>query len=59
MGVKWYPRSQIHRALFSRLENLEALPKVLELPRTDRYLADMLIRSSSVEEMNQKVGLAP
>ncbi len=59
MGVKWYPRSQIHRALFSRLENLEAIPKVLELPITDRYLADMLIRSSSVEEMNQKVGLAP
>jgi hypothetical protein len=59
MGVKWYPRSQIHRALFSRLENLEALEKVLELPVTDRYLADMLRRSSSVEEMHQKVGLTP
>jgi hypothetical protein len=59
MGVKWYPRSKIHRALFSRLENLEALQKVLQLPVTDRYLADMLRRSSSVEEMEQKVGLTP
>jgi hypothetical protein len=59
MGIKWYPKSQIHRALFSRLENIEAIRNVLELPATDRYLADMLIRSSSVEELDRKIGLAP
>jgi len=59
MGVKWYPRSQIHRALFSRLENLEPMSKVLQLPVTDHYLADMLRRASSVEEMERKVGLTP
>jgi hypothetical protein len=56
-GVKDVPKSQIKRALFSRLENPQAVAGVAELPAKDAYLAAMLKRPSTEKEMLKMVGL--
>lgn len=57
MGLKWFPRSSIVRAVFSRLTNPNALTLVPNLPTTDSYLAAMLSRSSTPSEMSAMIGL--
>ena len=60
MGYKCSPVSKIHRTLFSRLENLDALAKNLSSLSTrskvykDDYLNSLLKVSSSAEEMCKK-----
>jgi len=50
------PRSKIKRMLFSRLTNPDRINNVGNLG-TDKYLASMLDRSSTPEEMDSKVGV--
>lgn len=57
-GRKSVPRSKIHRAVFSRLENPQRLAEATKLDGTDEYLADMLKRASTPEEMLKMVGVA-
>ena len=57
-GFAEVPRQRIKRALFSRLEHPEAIRRVTALPPRDAYLAAMLKRSSTEEEMFRMVGVA-
>ena len=50
-GIKSVPKSQIKRALFSRLENPRAIERALTLQPRDNYLAEMLKRPTSEAEM--------
>ena len=56
-GTKTIPRTKIRRALFSRLEKPQALEGAPALEAKDPYLAEMLKRGSTGEEMAQKAGL--
>jgi hypothetical protein len=59
MGIKWYARSILTRVLFSRLTKLDGIANASSIPKTDSYLADMLKRPSTPDEMHKMVGLAP
>lgn len=50
-GRKVVPRSQIKWALFSRFENPDALENLATLPAKDAYLAAMLTRPSTRQEV--------
>ena len=54
-GFAEVPRRRIKRALFSRLDHPEAIRRVMSLPARDPYLAAMLKRSSTEEEMSRMV----
>ena len=56
-GKKSCRRSSIHRMLFSRLTNPQALLKTLALPNNDPYLASLLHRSTTPEEMKRYCGI--
>lgn len=56
-GTKTVPKATIKRALFSRLDDVRAIAGVVRLPQSDKYLADMLKRSSSEAEMFDKTGV--
>jgi hypothetical protein len=56
-GEKSVPRSQIARAIFSRLEHPENLTRLGELPRRDPYLASLLVAKSSFAEAEKKCGI--
>ncbi|MGZ3774676.1 MAG: hypothetical protein ACXVCY_12675 [Pseudobdellovibrionaceae bacterium] len=64
MGEKCVPTDKIHRAVFSRLEfpqRVNDAPKVLSLNSTkyvDSYLHNLLKTSSTIREMNIKIGIA-
>ena len=57
LSIKEAPVSVVYRAVFSRLENPEALENLAALPESDVYLAEMLTRASSLEEMHSMVGV--
>ncbi|HLB33898.1 MAG TPA: hypothetical protein VJK54_06640 [Chthoniobacterales bacterium] len=54
-GKKAVPRSRMHHLLFSRLTHPEAILKASSLPYRDAYLASLLHRSSSLQEMKTRV----
>lgn len=56
-GAKEVPRTDIARAVFSRLENPEALVKAPALPPVDDYLASLQRVDSSIEELRGKCGM--
>jgi hypothetical protein len=56
-GFAEVPRQRIKRALFSRFEHPEAIRRVTALPPRDAYLAAMLKRGSTQEEMFRMVGV--
>jgi hypothetical protein len=56
-GRKRVPLAKVGRMVFSRLERPENLVRVLALPEKDEYLAALLKRGSSEEEMNRRIGL--
>jgi hypothetical protein len=56
-GAKEVPRSDIARAVFSRLENPDALAKAPSLPPVDEYLASLQRVDSSIEEVRNKCGM--
>jgi hypothetical protein len=56
-GTGEVPLSKIKRALFSRLEDPRAIMGVLKMPEKDSYLAAMLKRTSTPEEMMRMVGI--
>jgi len=51
------PRSKIKRMLFSRLDSPERINQIRNGLKPDEYLASMLIRSSTPEEMKKMVGI--
>jgi hypothetical protein len=51
------PMSTVKRMLFSRLDNPRAILNAHRLPVSDQYLADMLKRASTQEEMCQMCGI--
>ncbi|MDR3403049.1 MAG: hypothetical protein P4L99_11180 [Chthoniobacter sp.] len=55
-GFAEIPMTRIRRVLFSRLEHPEQIRNVLTIPARDAYLAAMLKRPSSGEEMARMVG---
>jgi hypothetical protein len=55
-GFAEIPMQRIRRVLFSRLEHPEQIRNVLSIPARDAYLAAMLKRPSSGEEMARMVG---
>lgn len=57
-GKVTIPRSRVHRAIFSRFDHPERLANVLNLTESDLYLADMLKRASSEDEMLSNTGVA-
>lgn len=57
-GYKTVPKSKIRRALFSRLESLLAISEVSNLAVRDEYLAAMLRRPGTEEELFSMVGIA-
>jgi hypothetical protein len=52
-GVKVIPKSKIARALFSRLDRPARINSVAALPPVDDFLASMLKRSATQQEVNQ------
>jgi hypothetical protein len=56
-GEKAVPRSQIARVVFSRFERPGNLARSTTLPRVDAYLANLLSKPSTFEEMAKKCGL--
>jgi hypothetical protein len=57
-GIKEVPRQRIRRILFSRLEHPDQIRQITALPSRDPYLAAMLKRPSTGEEMQKMVGIA-
>lgn len=55
-GEKRVPRTKIAHAIFSRLESPENLDNLASLPRTDAFLASMLKRGASIEEVGKMCG---
>ncbi len=56
-GVYEMRRTSVVRAIFSRLQNPEALNNIPRMPKTDAYLASMLTQPSTEAEMREKIGL--
>ncbi len=56
-GAKEVPRSEIARAVFSRLEHPDALAKAPALPPVDDYLASLQRVDSTMEELRGKCGM--
>ena len=56
-GKKSCRRSSIHRMIFSRLTTPEGLLKVLSVPSSDSYLASLLHRSTTLEEIKCNCGI--
>lgn len=56
-GIRTVALSRIHRMLFSRFENPEALSRADLLPHSDHYLYSLQTRSSTALEMNQLCGV--
>jgi hypothetical protein len=57
-GITEVPRSKIKRTLFSRLISPEHINRIRDRPTREEYLASMLNRSSTPEEMYKEVGIA-
>ncbi|MEI9895444.1 MAG: hypothetical protein WDN28_16535 [Chthoniobacter sp.] len=57
-GIAEIPMQRVKRVLFSRLEHPEQIRNVLAMPARDTYLAAMLKRPSSGEEMARMVGMS-
>ena len=51
------PRSRVRRAIFSRLEHPERIGEAARLPVSDSYLADMLRRPGTEDEMLTMTGV--
>jgi len=56
-GISEMRRTSAIRAIFSRLQNPEALNNIPRMPKTDAYLASMLTQASTEAEMKAKIGL--
>jgi hypothetical protein len=54
-GPAEVPRSKIKRMLFSRLEHPERINQIAKGLEPDEYLASMLVRNSTPEEMEMRV----
>jgi hypothetical protein len=58
-GCAEVPRSKVKRTLFSRLDHPERINQISGGLKPDDYLASMLIRSSTPEEMEEMAGIPP
>lgn len=57
MGIAEVKKSSIKRVIFSRVSEPARLGQVLQMPKKDNYLSEMLTRSSTPAEMAGKTGL--
>lgn len=57
MGAKKVTKSSIIRVIFSRVEDVTRVSESPSLPAKDKYLADMLLRSSTPSEMASMIDL--
>ena len=58
-GTHEIAKSRAVRVIFSRLQHPENLNRISSMPKSDPYLASLLTTPSSLEEMQQKIGLKP
>jgi hypothetical protein len=58
-GTHEMEKSRAYRVIFSRLQHPENLNRIPSMPVSDPYLASLLTTPSSLEEMQQKIGLRP
>ena len=56
-GDKWVPLRAMHHLIFSRLTNPLALAACRKLPRSDAYLASLLSRTTTWEEVKRDCGI--
>lgn len=56
-GAKSVPKTEVARAIFSRLETPANITKARELPVLDRFLASLLTKRSSMREVERLCGL--
>jgi hypothetical protein len=56
-GKVTIPRSKVHRVIFSRLDHPERIAAAAQLPESDIYLADMLRRPGTEDEMLTMTGV--
>jgi len=54
-GKKFVPFSKVHHSLFTRCEVPENIEKLTDLPPVDEYLRQMLMRNTSVSEINEEL----
>ncbi|MBX9578026.1 MAG: hypothetical protein K2W97_06085 [Chthoniobacterales bacterium] len=54
---KWVPLCAMHHLIFSRLTNPSALAACMKLPRSDAYLASLLSRTTTWEEVIRRCGV--
>ncbi len=57
-GDKWVPLHAMHHLIFSRLTNPSALNRCIQLPRLDPYLASLLSRTTTWEEVKRHCGIS-
>jgi hypothetical protein len=55
-GVKSVPKKQVIRAIFTRLENPSAVNRAPALPKSDRFLAEMLVKRFSMADVAKNCG---
>ena len=56
-GDKWVPLRAMHHLIFSRLTNPSALVACTKLPQLDTYLASLLNRTTTWEEVKKHCGI--
>lgn len=56
-GVYLREKGTVVRVIFSRLQRPDALNNIPAMPKHDEYLASMLVRDGTYEEMLEKIGL--
>ena len=56
-GVRWVPVTDAKRMVFSRLTNLQNFENIAKLPETDDYLASMLSKSATWDEVRRVTGI--
>ena len=56
-GKRSYPLSKMHHLIFSRLQNPTSIERSMPLTKKDSYLASLLLKSTSWEEVKRLCGI--
>lgn len=57
MGAKKVEKSKVIRVIFTRIQEIPRIAELARLPAKDQYLAEMLTRASTPEEMSRMIDL--
>jgi hypothetical protein len=55
-GVKAVPKKKIARVIFSRLERPQSIARAASIPKSDRFLADMLVKRFTMADVAKQCG---